>query len=88
MADHHAKLAAESGKPTVLITGANRGLGLEFARQYAADGWRVIATARNPARADELKALAVEVAPLDVADPASIDALARSISVRSRIICW
>ena len=34
--------------PTVLITGANRGLGLEFARQYAADGWSVIATCRNP----------------------------------------
>ncbi len=31
--------------PTVLITGANRGLGLEYARQYAADGWNVIATA-------------------------------------------
>ena len=79
MADHHAKPAAEGDKPTVLITGANRGLGLEFARQYAADGWRVIATARNPASADELKALAVEVAPLDVADPASIDALAKSL---------
>ena len=33
--------------PTVLITGANRGIGLEFARQYAADGWEVIATARQ-----------------------------------------
>ncbi|MEO7602243.1 MAG: SDR family NAD(P)-dependent oxidoreductase, partial [Sphingomicrobium sp.] len=30
--------------PSVLITGANRGIGLEFARQYAADGWSVIAT--------------------------------------------
>ena len=33
---------------TILVTGANRGLGLEFARQYAAEGWEVIATARNP----------------------------------------
>jgi NAD(P)-dependent dehydrogenase (short-subunit alcohol dehydrogenase family) len=47
--------------PTILVTGANRGLGLEFARQYAADGWRVIATARDPARADELRALAGDI---------------------------
>lgn len=39
---------------TVLITGASRGLGLEFARQYAAAGWDVIATARSPATATEL----------------------------------
>ena len=32
--------------PTVLITGANRGIGLEFARQYSSDGWDVVATAR------------------------------------------
>jgi len=38
---------------TVLITGANRGLGLEFARQYAADGWDVIATSRNPDKSEE-----------------------------------
>lgn len=43
--------------PTVLITGANRGLGLEFARQYAADGWRVLATAREPEKAKDLKQL-------------------------------
>ena len=34
--------------PTVMITGANRGIGLEFTRQYAADGWQVLATCRNP----------------------------------------
>jgi len=39
---------------SVLITGANRGLGLEFARQYAADGWDVITTARNPKSSEEL----------------------------------
>ena len=38
--------------PTVLITGANRGIGLELARQYAEKGWGVIATARNPGGAD------------------------------------
>jgi NAD(P)-dependent dehydrogenase (short-subunit alcohol dehydrogenase family) len=72
----------ENNTPTVLITGANRGLGLEFARQYAADGWNVIATARNPERADELNALSVEIATLDVADPVSVEALARSLEGR------
>ncbi len=47
-------------KPTILITGANRGLGLEFARQYAAKGWNVIATCRRPDEAEDLKALASE----------------------------
>jgi NAD(P)-dependent dehydrogenase (short-subunit alcohol dehydrogenase family) len=44
--------------PTLLVTGANRGLGLEFVRQYAADGWRVVACARQPGTATELAALA------------------------------
>ena len=54
--------------PTLFITGANRGIGLEFVRQYAADGWRVIATARDPAGASELDAVAgdVTVRPLDL----------------------
>ena len=43
---------------TLLVTGANRGLGLEFARRYAADGWRVLATCREPGSADELRRLA------------------------------
>lgn len=34
--------------PTVLITGANRGIGLELAKQYSGDGWSVVATARDP----------------------------------------
>ncbi len=55
--------------PTVLITGANRGVGLEFARQYAADGWEVVATAREPASADELAAVeGVRVERLDMRD--------------------
>jgi len=61
--------------PTTLITGANRGLGLEFARQYATDGWQVIACCREPDRAADLQAVArqsrtVTVQPLDVADDA------------------
>ena len=55
---------------SVLITGANRGLGLEFARQYAADGWRVIACCRDPQRAHALQALKgdIERHALDVND--------------------
>src|SRR5215468_825236 len=44
--------------PSALITGANRGLGLEFARQYSAAGWRVLACCRHPADAGELNELA------------------------------
>jgi NAD(P)-dependent dehydrogenase (short-subunit alcohol dehydrogenase family) len=67
--------------PTVLITGANRGLGLEFARQYAAEGWQVIATCRRPVGASALKALDADVVVhgLDVADVAAITALSREL---------
>ena len=56
--------------PTVLITGANRGIGLEFARQYSADGWDVIATARQSS--NELNALDVRVEPLELTDLQSV----------------
>ena len=74
--------AAQQTAPTVLITGSNRGIGLEFARQYAALGWQVLATCRTPATADELNTLAarsdnVTVEALDVSDHAAIDALAQ-----------
>ncbi len=49
--------------PRVLITGAGRGIGLEFARQYAADGWSVVATVRNEAAAEELRALSGDEPP-------------------------
>jgi NAD(P)-dependent dehydrogenase (short-subunit alcohol dehydrogenase family) len=67
--------------PTVLITGASRGIGLEFARQLAGRGWQVIATARDPAGSAELVALAdadpdVTLEPLDVTDHAAVDQLA------------
>jgi NAD(P)-dependent dehydrogenase (short-subunit alcohol dehydrogenase family) len=58
--------------PTVLITGANRGIGLEFARQYAAGGWDVIATARHSS--PELDALGVTVKPLDLSDADAVAA--------------
>jgi NAD(P)-dependent dehydrogenase (short-subunit alcohol dehydrogenase family) len=50
----------------VLITGSNRGLGLEWARQLCADGWEVLATCRHPADAGELNALAAEHGNLSV----------------------
>jgi len=71
--------------PSVLITGANRGLGLEFARQYLADGWRVFATCRNPAAADQLQHLAKSsggkftVLEMDVTDAASVRKAATQI---------
>lgn len=72
-------LAADA--KTILITGSNRGLGLEFVKQYAALGWMVIATTRKPADATELNKVAaahktVVVEPMDVTNHASIDALA------------
>ncbi len=61
---------------TVLITGANRGLGLEFARQLQDAGAVVIGTARRPEEAAELSGLGVRVEQLDVTDQASVEALA------------
>lgn len=82
MADEHADTTADSD-PVVLITGANRGLGLEFARQYAKDGWTVIATTRRPAQSDQLNSLDVEVLQLDVTDRDSIAALAAALKGRA-----
>lgn len=67
---------------TVLITGASRGIGLEFARQYAADGWRVLATCRTPARAAALRDLGATVAihALDVTDHDAVRGLARELA--------
>jgi NAD(P)-dependent dehydrogenase (short-subunit alcohol dehydrogenase family) len=67
---------------TVLVTGANRGLGLEFARQYAADGWQVLAACRAPDAATDLQKLAAEgggrirVLGMNVTDMASVRAAA------------
>jgi NAD(P)-dependent dehydrogenase (short-subunit alcohol dehydrogenase family) len=66
--------------PTVVITGASRGLGFEFAKQYRADGWTVIATCRDPAKADALKALGVRIEALDVDSAAQTKALAAKLA--------
>lgn len=67
--------------PGILITGSNRGLGLEWTQQYGRDGWRVYATCRNPEAAEELQQLAaqhgnVSIHPLDVTDHDQIIKLA------------
>jgi len=71
--------------PSILITGANQGLGLEFTRQYAADGWDVIACCRSPESADALNELVagdgnVTIEKLDVRDHAAIEALGKKYS--------
>ena len=62
-----------------LVTGANRGIGLEFARKVSGRGERVVGTARRPERADELRETGARVEALDVGDDASVAALARSL---------
>src|SRR4029450_2917589 len=75
--------------PSTLITGANRGLGLEFARQYLADGWQVYAACRDPESASELRQLAdgsgqkLLIIGLDVTDPLSIKAAATELAGRA-----
>jgi NAD(P)-dependent dehydrogenase (short-subunit alcohol dehydrogenase family) len=72
--------AADDYRLTVLITGSNRGIGFEFAKQYAAKGWRVLATTRHPVGADALRRLAVEnhnvvIEQLDVTNEKHLHAL-------------
>lgn len=71
--------------PSILITGASRGLGLEFARQYAGEAWQVFAACRNPdgaAQLDELKRASgrqVTILTIDVSDLASVRAAAKHL---------
>ena len=81
MGRYYRERSRADAAPTVLITGSNRGIGLEFARQYAQAGWRVIATCRRPDSARELNDLAAQysnvvVEALDVTDHDGIDRLA------------
>lgn len=72
--------------PTALITGANRGIGLEFVRQLAGDGWRVHAGCRQPDKARKLKAVEadaggeVNLFRLDVTDGLQVARVARELA--------
>ena len=73
---------------TILITGANRGIGLELSEQFAADGWTVLACCRNPADAGALQALAsrypaIELYALEVTDYAQMSSLSAQLRDRS-----
>ena len=83
-----ANAALKKDAPTVLITGANRGIGLELAKQYADKGWNVIATSRHAAGDPALAALGevaakhpqVALEKLDVSDSATVRAVAAKYS--------
>ncbi|KAF7724905.1 hypothetical protein EC973_000564 [Apophysomyces ossiformis] len=68
---------------TVLVTGASRGLGLEFAKQLSKQGYIVIASARSPDKSSELQSLAssnnVHTLPLDIVDEASVKSAADQV---------
>jgi NAD(P)-dependent dehydrogenase (short-subunit alcohol dehydrogenase family) len=62
--------------PSILITGAGRGLGLELARQYAEEGWRVIGTVRDAVAGRKVAKLGAETLSLDVTNAAQVKQLA------------
>ena len=69
---------------TILITGSNRGIGLEFVKQYIKHNWKVIATCRKPSEADKLQSLAklndnISVLSADITQQESIDSLSREL---------
>ena len=68
--------------PTVLVTGTNRGLGFEFVKSFAADGWRVHACARNVEKAKDVRAIDGDVIchKLDVTNGLKVASLARELA--------
>jgi NAD(P)-dependent dehydrogenase (short-subunit alcohol dehydrogenase family) len=72
----------------VLIVGASRGIGLELARQYLAEGWEVHATTRTPDQPGRLAELAgdLRIHPLDVRDDAQLASLSRSVAALDVVI--
>ena len=77
--------------PIALVTGANRGIGRETARQLAERGYEVIVTARDEDKAREAaEAVGGRPLELDVSDPASIERAAAAVAraTRARSTCW
>ena len=82
--------ALELDKPTVLVTGSNRGIGFALVKNYAANGWNVIATCRSPSKAADLNQLSkqynsISIEEMDVTDISEIQYLAKNIRI-SRLI--
>ena len=65
---------------TILITGANRGLGFALAQRYESEGWRVLPTCRRPQDAHALQELDLAPLSLDVTEASSIDALSQTLA--------
>ena len=77
-------LSGVTNAATVMITGASRGIGFEFTKRYAEQGWDVIATARTPGDDIPLQSLAnlhenIRIETLDVTDHVGIDSLAKKL---------
>lgn len=70
-------------KPTILIAGASRGIGLALVGQFAKRGWRVLGTARNLASGADISKAGGEVHLCDVSDPHSVARLGKSLANES-----
>jgi len=82
LADGHQSKSLDLDKPTVLITGSNRGIGFALVKNYAANGWNVIATCRSPDKAEDLNQLSklyssISIEEMDVTDISEIQYLAK-----------
>lgn len=72
--------SSQAQKLTILITGANRGIGLALVERFSTNGFNVIATARKPEKAIELRNLGVQLEALDISSQESVDALAAKLA--------
>ena len=81
-AEASSEQASNDPPATILVTGANRGIGLALARYFHQKGFTVIATARKPNEALELNNIGVEVLPLDITDPRSVATFKSALSGR------
>ena len=82
----HCATSGPMAGRTVLVTGSNRGLGLEFVRQLQEQGATVIATCRTPEKAQALKELGVRIEALDTSDITSVTALAERLTASGVVI--